>query len=360
MANRHSNKPILIARNGKLLPLYMEPPIGVGDADITMGGCAPITIAIGDTTSFCYFPSSIHTVDTSGDALIIATQSGILCVDYKVPPHGVTLGGAALVGEPGEIIATGGLITGGQVPVTVTLGGLTEFCYPPSSINSINANGDALIVVSQSGILCVDYKVPPYGAITGGQANVTTTLNGVTEFCYFPTCGVTMGGEAGVDVTLADGERGGKGVPMFRRHHQDQRTIHYYNAHAFFENTLQLGGEAEARYREAPYQFIKSLPKVPKPDPQRDSEFVDLFKKKLAEPRTKTFVYSAKGGVTAQGTADDEYFDFTGFLLAHDEELILSDVLSDDGFPIITTVFDHKLEQQKREEDELLQILDLL
>ena len=339
----------------------MEPPI-IDGSDLTTGGCASVTTTLSGVSQYCYFPSFVDTVNVQGDGLIVVTQGGVLCVDYKVPPYGVTLGGAARVGSPGEFIGTGGLITGGDVPITVTLGGVTEYCYPPSALDAVTLNGDAHIVVSQSGILCVDYKVPPYGVVTGGQANVTTTLNGVTEYCYFPTCGVTMGGEAGVDVTLQDGERSGLGVGTRRprRRHHAQRTVHYYNAHAFFENTKQLGGEATAIFRAAPYQFIKSLPKIAKPDPKRDSEFVDLFKKLANAPQTKTFVYSAKGGITAHGTADDEYFDFTGFLLAHDEELILSDILSDDGLPIITTTFDNNIAKQRQDEDELFQILDLL
>jgi hypothetical protein len=348
-----------MARDGKLVPLYMEPPVEVA-GDLTLGGTAVITVTAGGLTSFEYFPSALDTVNVQGDSLLIATQGGVTTFDYKVPPYGVTLGGSALVGEPGEIIATGGIVTGGDVPVTVTLGGTTEYCYPPSALDAVTTNGDAFIVVKQGGVLCVDYKVPPYGAITGGQANITTTLNGVTEFCYFPTCGITMGGEAGVTVTLVGKERGGKGTPYFRRRHQQQRTIHYYQAHAFFENTLQIGGEADARYREAPYKFIKSLPSIPKPDPKRDSEFVDLFKKKLAEPRKTTFYYSAEGGVTAQGEAEEEYFDFGNFILTHDEDLILTDILSSDGTPIITTVFDDKLQAQKREEEELLELLNVL
>ena len=353
-----------MARDGKLVPLYMEPPIGVA-GDLTLGGTAVITVTAGGLTSFEYFPSALDTVNVQGDSLLIATQGGVTTFDYKVPPYGVTLGGSALVGEPGEIIATGGIVTGGDVPVTVTLGGTTEYFYPPSALDAITTNGDALILVKQGGVLCADYKVPPHGVELGGTAHITVTLNGVTQYCYFPGAGedgknLVCGGEAGVDVTLQAGERGGKGTPYFRRRHVAQRTIHYYDAHAFFENTLQIGGDADARYREAPYKFIKSLPPVPKPDPKRDSEFVTLFKQKLSEPQKTKFYYSAEGGVTTHGEADEEYFDFMNFIVTHDDDLILSDVLASDGTPIITTTFDNRLANQKREEEELLELLDVL
>ena len=332
-----------MARGGgiKVLPLYMEPPITTGGpTDIVMGGCAPVNVTLSGVTNFCYFPSSIHSVTTYGDAFITVTAGGLLCVDYKVPPFGV--------------------VTGGQANITTTLNGVTEFCYFPSEIHTITTSGDALIVVEAGGLLCVDYKVAPHGVILGGQANVTTTLDGVTQFCYFPTCGVTMGGEAVVDFTSFAKERGGKGTPMFRRERQDQATHFYFKAEAFFEHTLQISGEASAEFKPAPYQFIKSLPKVERPDPKRDSEFVDLFKKLVSEPQKTKFVYRAEGGITAQGTADDEYFDFLAFILAHDEDLIVSDILSDDGFPIITTTFDKNLAQQKREDEELFELLELL
>jgi hypothetical protein len=60
------------------------------------------------------------------------------------------------------------------------------------------------------------------------------------------------------------------------------------------------------------------------------------------------------------GEAEEEYFDFANFIITHDEDLILTDILAADGTPIITTVFDDRLEKQRREEDELLQLLDII
>jgi len=280
-----------MARNGqvKLLPLYMEPPILVADVtNIVMGGCAPVTFidAGAGTSSFCYFPSSVHSVNTSGDAHITVNTAGVLCATYLVPPYGVELEGTA--------------------PITVTLGGLTSYCYPA-------------------------------------------------------TGGITMGGEA--DATFVPSvapvkERGGKGTPHWKR--QKQATHYYFKAEAYFENTLQLGGAADASFRPAPYQFIKSLPKVPYTPPRRDSEFVDLFKRLEAQPQTTTFSYEASGGVVTAGEASDTYFDFRNFIIMHDEDVLIADVLSSDGSPYITTTFDKNLAKLRRDDDEVIEIFELL
>lgn len=345
MANIHSNKPILMARNGqiKVLPLYMEPPITTGGpTDIVMGGCSPLVVSIGGVTEFCYFPSDIHSITTYGDALIAVTASGLLCVDYKVPPYGV--------------------VTGGRANTTTKLAGVTEFCYFPSDIHTINTGGDAHLVVSQSGILCIDYKVPPHGVILGGQANITTTLNGITEYCYFPTCGVTMGGEAGVDVTLGDKARGGKGTPMFRRERQAQATHYYVTAEAFFDNTLQVGGEASVLFTPARYAFIKSLPRMPIDWlAKQDSEFKVLYKELQKRGPANTFSYVAEpSNMKFGGEAEEDYFDFTNFIIMHDDDVIIADILSTDGNPFITTTFSQDLARRKRDDDDIIEILELL
>jgi len=289
MVSRWSNFPIFTARNGqiKVLPIYMDPPIAVGvTSDIVMGGCAPVTfIDVGaGASTFCYFPSSIHSVNVLSDAHIIVSTGGVLCATYIVPPYGVELEGTA--------------------PITVTLGGVTEFCYPA-------------------------------------------------------TGGVTMGGAANATFTEGAG-RGGKGTPYWKRQRQAQPTHHFYSAEAFFENTLQLGGAADARFSPAPYQFIKSLPKVPYTPPRRDSEFVELFKELEAQPRTTTFSYEASGGVVAAGNAKDKHFDFRNFIIMNDEDILISDVLSTNGSPFITTTFDKNLAQARREDEEVIEIFELL
>ena len=284
MANQHSNKPILIARDGKLLfPLYMEPPIAVGGADIILAGCAP---------------------------------------------------------------------------VTVQLAGVETFCYQPSGIFGITTNGDAHITVNTAGVLCATYIVPPYGVDLAGEAPITVTLGGVTSFCYPATGGITMGGEADATFTTGVKERGGKGTPHWKR--QKQATHYYFEAEAFFENTLQLGGAADASFRPAPYQFIKSLPKVPYTPPRRDSEFVDLFKRLEAQPKTTKFSYKASGGVVTAGDAKDEYFDFRNFIIMHDEDILVADILSTNGSPYITTTFDKNLAKLRRDDDEVIEIFELL
>jgi len=195
-------------------------------------------------------------------------------------------------------------------------------------------------------------------ASSGGEAPITVVLNGVTCYFYPATGGITMGGEADVTFTANVKTRGGKGTPAARKR-QQQATHHYYEAEAFFENTLVLGGEATATFKSAPYSFIKSLPKVPY-TPKTDSEFVDLFKRLEAQPRTTTFSYQATGGITAAGKAADEYFDFTNFIIMHDEDIIIADALSSDGSPFITTSFDRDLKKLRRDDDDVIEIFELL
>ena len=259
--------------------------------------------------------------------------------------------------HPAGEVATN-IVVGGCAPVSVTLAGVDCHTYQPSGVFGITTHGDAHITVTTAGVLCATYRVPPYGVDLGGEAPVTTNIGGIEVFCYPATGGITMGGAA--DATFITEERGGKGTPMFRRERQKQATHYYFAAEAFFENTLQLGGEATAIFRPAPYAFIKSLPKVPYTPPRRDSEFVDLFKKLEAQPKTNTFSYQATGGVTTAGNAADEYFNFRDFILAHDEELIIADILSSDGSPFITTTFDQNLARLKRDDDEVIEIFELL
>ena len=290
MANIHSNKPILMARNGqiKVLPLYMDPPIPDGDVaiDITVGGCAPIVVTLAGVTQYCSQPSGLGTVQTGGDAITVVALNGILRV-----------------------------------------------CYPATG-----------------------------GITTGGEANVAVKLDGVTTWCYIATGGVTMGGEADVTATISTGKtRGGKGTPIYRRKATPQRTVHYYTADAFFENTLQLGGEASVMFTPARYAFIKSLPKLPAPTLYPDSEFKNLYKELQKRQPSTTFSYVAEpSNMKFGGSADEDYFDFTNFIIMHDDDVIIADILSRDGNPFITTTFSQNLARQRRDDDDILDILELL
>ena len=351
-----SAHPLTISVQGFLIP---TPITG---ADITLGGTAVITTNINGATSFCYFPSAVHTINTHGDALITATQSGVLCVDYKVPPYGVVLGGAATIIQPSEYAGTGGIVTGGTTPITVTLCGVDQFCYTPSANHAVTLDGDSLVVVSVNGVLCVDYKVAPDGVHTGGAANVTTVINGVTTYCYNPTCGVTMGGEADTEAVLAAGARGGKGTPYYRRRVTQNATHHYYHAEAFFDNTLQVSGEASVLFTPARYAFIKSLPRMPIDWlAKQDSEFKVLYKELQKRGPANTFSYVAEpSNMKFGGEAEEDYFDFTNFIIMHDDDVIIADILSTDGNPFITTTFSQDLARRKRDDDDIIEILELL
>jgi len=252
------------------------------------------------------------------------------------------------------------IVTGGCAPVVITLNGVTEWNYVPSDLGTVQTGGAAISVVTIGGVLCVTY--PAMGGVQlGGAAPFQITLGGVTTWCYPAFGGITTGGVADCTFTPGTGKkaRGGKGVPYYKR--QPQRTIHHYEAEAFFENTLQLGGEADVMFIPARFQFIKSLPKLPAPDLYQDSEFKILYKELQKRQPSTTFEYVAEpSNMKFGGSADEDYFDFTNFIIMHDDDLIIADILSTDGNPFITTTFNRDLQRRRRDDDDILEILELI
>ena len=253
------------------------------------------------------------------------------------------------------------IVMGGNAALIVKLAGVTEYNYQPSALDAVTTGGDAITVTVIGGILCATY--PATGGITtGGEAPIAVKLGGVTTWCYPAFGGVTLGGAADVTATIgAKKTRGGKGTPYFRRKATPQRTVHYYTADAFFENTLQLGGEADVMFTPARYAFIKSLPKLPEPELYQDSEFKNLYKELLKRQPATTFSYVAEpSNMKFGGKADEDYFDFTNFIILHDDDVIIADILATDGNPFITTTFSQNLAKQRRDDDDILEILELL
>ena len=182
------------------------------------------------------------------------------------------------------------------------------------------------------------------GIIILGKSPITTTIGGVTQYCYPATGGIKLSGST----DLVD-QRGGKAKVLPRpRRITPQRTIHYYNAEAFFENTIQVGGEALVMFVPAPkFDIYKELQ-------------IELAKHPTP-PAPKTFTYVAEpSGIKIGGQADEDYFDFKNFILIHDEDIIIADILSTNGNPFITTTFSQNLARQRRDDDEVLEILELL
>lgn len=153
-------------------------------------------------------------------------------------------------------------------------------------------------------------------------------------------------------VTFGLGEdlgRGGKGVPgRAYRKIVGQRTIFIYHAEAYFENTLQLGGAADVMF-------------VPAPEFDIYKELQYKFEKHPTPLAPTTFTYAAKpGGIKIGGAADENYFDFKNFIITHDDDLIIADILSTESNPFITTTFSQNLAKQRRDDDDILDILELL
>ena len=368
MANQHSNKPILIARDGKLLPLYMEPP-GVEGADINTGGCAAWVTVINGQLVANYNPSSYEGYVTGGDATFVVLENGVLTVDYRPSPIvGYRFGGEADAIAPGIFIGSGGIVTNGSAPVIFhnEATGVDLYDYQPSLHEGYVTGGDALFVVSRNGVICVDYK--PFvetqdGYVTDGDAHYVVILNGVLCAVYKPApygyiCGGTGDGEA---VLIG---RGGKGTPAPRRKIEPQRTIYLYNAHAYFDATLQLGGEADVMFVPAKYTFIKSLPRLPKEVlDKKDGEFQKYYNEFLKHKPTETFVYESDGvsNLSFGGGDDATFFDFSEWIVTLDDDYLIIDALSTEENPFITTTFDRDRKLQiSREDDELLDILELL
>jgi len=369
MANRHSNKPILTARDGKLLPLYMEPPVA-DNIDIQTGGCAAwVTVIDGQLVAY-YNPSTYEGYVTGGDVTFTVTLNGVLTAVYKPSPTvGYRFGGEADAIAPGIFIGEGGMVTDGSAPVTFhnEATGVDLYDYQPSLYKGYVAGGDALFVVQRNGVICVDYK--PYvetedGYVTDGAAHVTTIVNGILCADYKPApYGYICGGEADYEAILIGVGRGGKGVPLPRRLIQPQRSIWLYNAHAFFDATIQVGGEADCMFVPAKYTFIKSLPRIPTRElEQQEGEFQEFYKRFLLDKPKKTFSYEPDGvsNLSFSGRADETFFDFSEWIISLDDDYIIADALSIEGNPFITTVFDRdKKLQISREDDELLDILEL-
>lgn len=143
-------------------------------------------------------------------------------------------------------------------------------------------------------------------------------------------------------------ERGGRGIQRPQRKDVGQRTIFIYHAEAYFENTLQLGGAADVMF-------------VPAPEFDIYKELQYKFEKHPTPPKPTTFTYVAEPSrIKIGGAADEDYFDFENFIITHDDDLIIADILSTDSNPFITTTFSQNLARQRRDDDDILDILELL
>jgi hypothetical protein len=349
----------------------MEPPIGQ-EADINTGGCAAwVTIIDGQLVAY-YNPSSYEGYVTGGDVTFTVELGGVLTAVYKPSPTvGYRFGGEADYVAPGIFIGSGGIVTAGSAPIVFrnAATGVDLYDYAPSLHEGYVTDGDALFVVVRNGVICVDYK--PFvetedGYVTDGDAHVTSILNGIKCFDYKPApYGYICGGSADVEALITG--RGGKGTPAARRPRriiQPQRSIWLYNAHAFFDATLQLGGEATCEFVPAKYTFIKSLPRIPTPElEKKDGEFRKFYDRFLLDKPKKVFSYEPDGvsNLSFGGRNDPTFFDFSEWIVTLDDDYLIIDALSTEENPFITTTFDRDRKLQiSREDDELLDILELL
>lgn len=143
-------------------------------------------------------------------------------------------------------------------------------------------------------------------------------------------------------------ERGGRGIQYPRRKVVGKCTIFIYHAEAFFDNTLQIKGSADVIFVPAPkFDIYKEL--------QHE------FEKHPTPQAPTTFMYVAEpGGITIGGQADEDYFDFENFIVTYDDDIIIADILSTANNPFIITTFDTELQKLHKDDDEVIEILELL
>ena len=72
------------------------------------------------------------------------------------------------------------------------------------------------------------------------------------------------------------------------------------------------------------------------------------------------FVLVVDGIIKFGGKSKQEFFDFGNFIITHDDDVIISDILSSTENPFLTTKYDITLESRRRDDDSLLEILELL
>lgn len=339
----------------------------------------PITLA----TQGVLKPDTPLTVGSQGVLVAVVTGPAV--------ETNIVLGGSAGVTTAVAHTASGIIITGGSAPIIVAIGGQLLYDYKPSAINTLSVSGDAQLVVRLDGRLYVDYTAVG-GESIAGSSTITTSLghlaagglvtggSSITNFIpaggYITTGGIITGGAADaifVPAITLD-ERGGKGVPVQRRTRQIQRHTYAYTAEALREKKIiatdfglvlkgravvATGGGADALFIPAKYQFIKSLPRLPKPELIPDSEFRELYKELQKRHPTQKFKYEATGGLQLTGQSSQEYFDFGNFIITHDDELIIADILGTEENPFLTTSYDLQLTRQRKDDNDLLEILEL-
>ncbi len=345
-----------------------------------------------------YYLANPITLATQGvltpDTPLTVGSQGVLVAVVTTPTVETNLitGGSAGVTITLAHQATGTIITGGSAPVTTFAGGLFVYDYKPSAVNTITIGGDAQLVVRADGKLYVDYTAVG-GESISGNANINIALgynalgglvtggSSITNFIpvggYVASGGLVTGGAA--DATFIPAisveERGGKGVPIHRRELHTPRHVHYYTADALRDKkpveteygvvlkgkgVIAFTGTADTLFIPAKYQFIKSLPRLPKPELIPNSEFRELYKELQKRHPTQKFKYEATGGLQVTGQSLEEYFDFGNFIVMHDDELIIADILGTEENPFLTTSYDLKLTRQRKDDDDLLEILELL
>jgi hypothetical protein len=313
-------------------------------------------ISVTDPTIYVYPEATGAGGFALADSLTLATQGALdwatpLTVGVQgvlepllvpVPPGtDITMGGTATVEADITYDSSGIIIISGETLVAIT----KDYV----STGPIIIGGDTLTTATRN------YDSSG-NIIIGGETLTTATRT------YDSNGNLITGGDTTVIFTAGEGTgRGGKGTPARKPvHRRPIRHTYVYSSEAFFENTITVGGRSLVSFVPGKYQFIKTLPKVPKTEPVGDSEFIKLYKDVQQAKPVTVYSYEPDGIIKFGGKSKQEFFDFGNFIITHDDDVIISDILSSTENPFLTTKYDITLESRRRDDDSLLEILELL
>lgn len=312
-----SQHPLTVSTQGILEPLQV-----VVDADLYFGGDALV-----------YFDLQYAVVEQ--DLIFNGEAATTLAIAYTAS-GGIILNGTATaaVDQVYEYAADGGIVLNGAADAAATI------------VVTYDANG---------------------GIVVNGDA-----IEAFVEPVHTADGGIILNGSAIVTPIGFEKERsGGGGTPRRRRFYENAHIWTYQAGYEPVRTTflhererkrtdhlIGFNGEAIARFVPPKYLLIPTLPKLPKPEIQGPSEFLQLYfdvSRKSLAPRF-THVAGTRAATKISGTAPVVYFDYGDFIITADDEMMLLGMLDSLDPAVIATRFDRHAQRIRDEEEELIRL----